>query len=254
MNRDILKALCIVAGLMLLSSTLTYELPYHQERIERGLSLVSAFAIGALLFNEDEQEEDRGHGLTSIGLWFGAFAVICFCYTMRVIDDNSDGGGLAVAVVLNFVFDCAISITPHWTYATGTDNIALAIVLAARAHQETFSVRWMYVYFPPFVYLFIGYFVSYRRVHENIRVPAFVRTFLTGAKQGIVAYTIVVELSTHIIDTIDDHSVTYGALAMLSVAGPLTSFVAAPAASSKSRVTPSAVEMRCVPEPPAVLY
>ena len=255
MDRDILKAVCIISVFMLLSAALTYELPYNEDRVKQGLSIVSAFGIGALMFNEEEQTDDNKHGLSSVGLWLGAVSVICFCYTMRVIDDNSNGVGLAVAVFLNFVFDCSISTTPRWTYAAGADNIALVVVLAARAHNETFSLRRMYVYLPPFVYLLTGYIIAYRRFQDKYTLHSFARTLFTGAKQGIVAYTIAIELASHIMDTIDDHATTYAALCVLSVAGPFTNWVAGAQAQNNARVTPQ-VEMGCVPpaQQNAVLY
>ena len=242
---------------MAISAATTYLIDYDEHRIKQGLSVVSAFGIGALMFTEEEQTEDKKPGITSFGLWLGAVMVICFCYTMRVIDDNSDGVGLSVAVILNFVFDCAISKTPRWIIATGADNVALVTVLAARAHKETFKLKWMYVVFPPIVYAIIAFFVSYKQylqAYFNTNgSKTFVQTVITGAKQGIVAYTIAIELASHVIDTIDDHAITYGALCALSVAGPLTNWIA----GRPKRATSSAHVIPVVQMPPradAVLY
>ena len=250
----VLRAGLAITCLMLVSSILVYELPYNAARVDKALSIISAFGIGSLMFNEDEKKEDERRGRSRLGLCLGALLVIMLCYTLRIAAEGSGGAatssGLAAAVLLNFLFDCYVSNTPRRMYANGTDNIMLGVVLSARAHQETFMGRQVYVYVPPCAFGALVYLVTYRRLHERITLAHWLKTLLIGAKQGIVVYTIVVELSSHVLDGIADHDTTYGALAALAVAGPITSWVAGASNTRTAAAAANDRAMGCLEKPP----
>ena len=260
----VLLAVTLITLAMFLSASLVYELPHDPVRIQRTLAIVSAFAVGSMLFNEDEQKDDDRRGRSRLLLCVGSAAVVCFCYAMGRVDSSRNNAGLAAAVLLNFAYDCYSSTTPRRTYASGADNLMLVVVLSSRAHTETFSWKWAYAYVPPLLYGLLGYFVAHRRVHTRVRVPDWLKTFFVGGKQGIVAYTVVVELSGHVLDSVGDELTMYFALCVLAFSGPITSLIAGSQASKPAAIVRNDLANGClsavsrsqvVPEPDApVIY
>ena len=203
-------------GIFIFALAYWAEQDYHTEVVP----ILAGMGCGLLLwdlFKEMAREAKQAQKFlamieTVAGMAMGGF--ICWGADKAF----GEGGGLFVAVGLNFLFDAIIGDEPIKIMATAFDNMALAYMLGARCALNN-GDETVYVYMPGVLYVVIGWLVTYLRPHAPI-LPELLTRLYNGSELGIIIYTSVVELAPHIVEN-DTTWVSATALAMMIIVAPL---------------------------------